>query len=170
MTAHLPEQHITVSVLIPARNEASNLQYALPRIPAYVYEVVLIDGHSTDGTIAEARRLRPDIRIVEQTGWGKGDAIRTGLAKATGDIIVTLDADGSADPVEITRFLKPLLNGSDFAKGSRFLKGGGNHDITRIRRVGNAGLTWLVNLLFSARFTGLCYGYNAFWKYCNALS
>jgi glycosyltransferase involved in cell wall biosynthesis len=88
------------------------------------------------------------------------------LAAATGDIVVLLDADGSADPLEIPRFIDVLLQGNDFAKGSRFLRGGGSHDITWIRRTGNYGLIWLVNLLFGARFTDLCYGYNAFWKYC----
>lgn len=168
MATQLLEQHISISVIIPTRNEAPNLEYVLPHIPAYVNEVVLVDGHSTDGTIAEAQRLRPDIRVVEQVGKGKGDAIRAGMEVATGDIIVLLDADGSADPLEITRFVSVLLQGYDFAKGSRFLKGGGSHDITWIRRTGNYGLIWLVNVLFNARFTDLCYGYNAFWKRCQA--
>ena len=166
MATQLAEQHVSISVIIPTRNEAPNLQYVLPHLPAYVNEVVLVDGHSTDGTIAEAQRLRPDIRVVEQVGRGKGDAIRAGLAKATGDIIVLLDADGSADPLEIPRFVSALLAGNDFAKGSRFLKGGGNHDITWIRRMGNYGLIGLVNILFNARFSDLCYGYNVFWKHC----
>ena len=166
MATYLSEQHISISVIVPTRNEAPNLQYVLPHLPAYIHEVILVDGHSTDDTIAEAQRLRPDIRVVEQVGKGKGDAIKAGLACATGDIVVLLDADGSADPLEIPRFVNALLAGNDFAKGSRFLKGGGNHDITWIRRAGNYGLTWLVNILFNARFTDLCYGYNAFWKHC----
>ena len=168
MATYLSEQHITISVIIPTRNEAPNLQYVIPHLPDFINEVVLVDGHSTDGTIAEAQRLRPDIRIIEQVGKGKGDAIKAGLACATGDIIVLLDADGSADPLEIPRFVSVLLAGNDFAKGSRFLKGGGNHDITWIRRAGNYGLIWIVNILFNARFSDLCYGYNAFWKHCVA--
>jgi hypothetical protein len=77
-----------------------------------------------------------------------------------------LDADGSADPAEIPRFVETLLAGNDFAKGSRFIKGGGSHDITRIRRAGNDGLIWLVNILFGTRFSDLCYGYNVFWRHC----
>lgn len=162
------KQHLKISVIIPARNEAPNLQHVIPHIPQYIGEVLLINGHSTDDTVAEARRLHPDVQIVEQVGMGKGDAIRAGLVKATGDIIVLLDADGSADPAEITCFVDTLLAGNDFAKGSRFLKGGGNHDITWIRRAGNHGLVWMVNLLFNTHFTDLCYGYNAFWKHCLA--
>ncbi len=162
MSAHCP----TTSVVIPARNEASNLQYVLPHIPSIVSEIILVDGHSTDGTAAVAQQLLPTIRIVEQTGEGKGDAIRAGLAASTGDIVVLLDADGSSDPHEIPRFVEALVDGNDFAKGSRFAKGGGSHDITLLRSMGNYVLSKLVNMLFRAQFSDLCYGYNAFWKHC----
>jgi glycosyltransferase involved in cell wall biosynthesis len=156
----------TISVVIPTRNEAPNLRYVLPHIPAIVSEVILVDGHSVDDTIAEAQRLLPSIKIIEQGGKGKGDALRAGFAACTGDIIVMLDADGSADPAEIPRFVEVLLAGNEFAKGSRFIKGGGSHDITRIRRAGNEVLVLLVNILFGTRFSDLCYGYNAFWRHC----
>src|SRR5260370_39167542 len=159
-------KHPNTSVVIPARNEASNLQYVLPHIPPIVSEVILVDGHSTDDTVAVAQQLLPTIHIVEQTGEGKGDAIRAGLAASTGDIVVLLDADGSSDPHEIPRFIDTLVDGNDFAKGSRFAKGGGSHDITLLRRAGNYWLSKLVNLLFRTRFSDLCYGYNAFWKHC----
>jgi glycosyltransferase involved in cell wall biosynthesis len=74
-----------VSVVIPAKNESENLSWLLPRLPTYIDEVVLVDGHSTDGTVEVARRLRPDIKIVTDGGRGKGDALRTGFAAATGD-------------------------------------------------------------------------------------
>jgi glycosyltransferase involved in cell wall biosynthesis len=159
-------QSLSISVIIPARNEASNLQHVLPYIPSIVSEVILVDGHSTDGTITMAQQLLPDIHIIRQQGKGKGNAIQAGLAAATGDIIVLLDADGSADPCEIERFVDVLMVENDFAKGSRFVKGGGSHDITIFRRLGNYGLQVLVNLLFQTRFTDLCYGYNAFWRHC----
>jgi glycosyltransferase involved in cell wall biosynthesis len=159
-------QDLRISVIIPARNEASNLQHVLPYIPSFVNEVILVDGHSVDGTIAMAQQLLPDICIIKQQGKGKGDAIRAGLAATTGDIIVLLDADGSADPCEIARFVDVLMVENDFAKGSRFVKGGGSHDITTLRRLGNQALQLLVNLLFKTRFTDLCYGYNACWRHC----
>jgi glycosyltransferase involved in cell wall biosynthesis len=168
LATQLSQGHQSISVIVPARNEADNLQYVLPRIPSFVDEVILVDGHSTDNTIAEAKRWLPSIRIIEQDGKGKGDAIKLGLAAATGNIIILLDADGSADPLEIADFVDVLLAGNDFAKGSRFLKGAKSHDITLLRRAGNFGLTQIVNILFSARFTDLCYGYNAFWKHCVA--
>ena len=159
-------QRPTTSVVIPARNEASNLQYVLPHIPPIVSEVILVDGHSTDDTVAVAQQLLPTIRIIEQVAEGKGDALRAGVAASTGDIVVLLDADGSTHPHEIPRFVEALMDGNDFAKGSRFAKGGGSHDITPLRSIGNYVLSMLVNVLFGTQFSDLCYGYNAFWKHC----
>ena len=156
----------SISVVIPTRNEAQNLQYVLPFIPSIVSEVILVDGHSTDNTIAVAQQLLPSIKVIQQSGRGKGDALRAGFAMCTGDIIVMLDADGSANPLEIPRFVEALMAGSDFAKGSRFLKGGGSHDISLLRMLGNCSLSALVNCLFWTRFSDLCYGYNAFWRRC----
>jgi glycosyltransferase involved in cell wall biosynthesis len=158
--------HPLISVVIPTRNEAQNLYHVLPSIPPIVNEVILVDGHSIDDTIAVAQQLLPTIRVLKQIGKGKGNALRTGFAACTGDIIVMLDADGSTDPNEIPRFVAALLDGNDFAKGSRFIQGGGSRDITFVRRLGNYGLCKLVNVLFLTRFSDLCYGYNAFWKHC----
>jgi glycosyltransferase involved in cell wall biosynthesis len=151
-----------VSVVVPALNEARNLPHVLDRLPQ-VDEVILVDGGSTDDTVAVARRLRPDIRVVTQNRKGKGNALACGFAACTGDIIVMIDADGSTDPAEIPGFLAALRAGADFAKGSRFRPGGGSADITRLRRAGNHLLSVLVNILFGTRYSDLCYGYNAFW-------
>ena len=124
----------------------------------------MVDGHSVDDTLAAARRLRPEVRIIAQNRRGKGNALACGLAAATGDIIVMIDADGSADPAEIPRFVRTLLDGADYAKGSRFTEGGGSSDITRLRRAGNRVLNALVNLLCQTRYSDLCYGYNALWR------
>jgi glycosyltransferase involved in cell wall biosynthesis len=155
-----------VSVVIPALNEARNLPHVLTRLPEDVYEVILVDGHSVDLTMEVARALYCDVRFVRQTGHGKGNALQTGFRACRGDIIAMLDADGSADAAEIPRFVDALCRGADFAKGSRFLQGGGSGDITRLRRLGNWGLNLLVNVLYGTRYTDLCYGYNAFWAHC----
>ena len=130
--------------------------------------MILVDGHSTDDTVAVAQAIFPDVRVVLQDGRGKGNALACGFAVAHGDIIVMLDADGSTDPAEIPRFVEVLLAGSDFAKGSRFAPGGSSSDITAVRRLGNRALVVLVNVLFGTRFSDLCYGYNAFWRDCLA--
>jgi glycosyltransferase involved in cell wall biosynthesis len=155
-----------VSVVIPTLNEARNLPHVFRLLPADIFEVVLVDGNSTDGTVEMARRLRPDVRVVHQTRRGKGNALACGFAVCRGDIIVMIDADGSTDPREIPAFVAALLAGADFAKGSRFVRGGGSTDITRIRRAGNHALNTFANTLNRTRYTDLCYGYNAFWRRC----
>ncbi len=154
-----------ISVVIPALNEARNLPYLFARLPAVLHEVILVDGRSEDDTIAVARALRPGIRIVKQTRRGKGNALACGFAAATGDIIAMVDADGSADPGEIPAFVKALLNGADFAKGTRFgHEKAGSADLTRLRSLGNRALSFLVNVIYNTRYSDLCYGYNAFWR------
>ncbi|MEU7870744.1 glycosyltransferase family 2 protein [Dactylosporangium sp. NPDC049140] len=152
-----------ISVVVPALNEERNLPYVFERLPEPLHEVVLVDGGSRDRTVEVARRLRPGILVVQQTRKGKGNALACGFAHCTGDIVVMIDADGSTDPAEIPRFIAALVDGADLAKGTRFRDGGGSHDITRLRRLGNAGLNLVVNVLFRTRYSDLCYGYNAFW-------
>jgi diguanylate cyclase (GGDEF)-like protein len=156
-----------LSVVIPTLNEAVNLPHVFAALPESLHEVIVVDGFSTDDTIGVAQALRPDVRIISQDRSGKGNALACAFRASTGDIIVMLDADGSADPSEIPRFVSALLDGADFAKGSRFRAGGGGSaDITRLRRVGNRGLNGLVNVLYGCHYTDLCYGYNAFWRHC----
>jgi len=155
-----------VTVVIPAMNEANNLPHVAARMPGDIDEFVFVDGNSVDDTVAVARELWPSAKIVTQTRKGKGNALACGFEAATGDIVVMIDADGSTDPMEIPRYVTALVSGADFAKGSRFIQGGGSADITKFRRLGNWGLNAIVNLLFRTRYTDLCYGYNAFWRHC----
>jgi glycosyltransferase involved in cell wall biosynthesis len=155
-----------LSIVIPTLNEAANLPFVLSTIAAIDAEVIVVDGRSRDDTIRVAQSLRSDVRVIRERRPGKGAALQAGFEAATGDIIVMLDADGSADGREIPRFVEALMGGADFAKGTRFALGGGSVDITWLRRTGNKALTRLVNLSFGAGFTDLCYGYNAFWRDC----
>ncbi|MGI8802787.1 MAG: glycosyltransferase family 2 protein [Solirubrobacteraceae bacterium] len=155
-----------VSVVIPTLNEERNISPVLARLPDSIFELIVIDGRSTDDTVEEVRRLRPDARLLTQTGTGKGEALCTGFRAARGEIIVMLDADGSTDPAEIPEFVEVLLGGADVAKGSRFIRGGGSSDITATRRLGNWILSRLVNRLYGTAYSDLCYGYNAFWANC----
>ncbi len=157
---------VRVSVILPTLNEVDNLPHVFERMPREVAEVILVDGRSTDGTVEAAKQLWPNIITITQTGVGKGDALACGFSRATGDIIVMLDADGSTDPAEIPRFVATLLAGADFAKGSRFIAGGGSADITRMRRIGNWMLAKTVNYIWGGQYSDLCYGFNAFWTRC----
>ena len=157
---------VRVSVVIPTLNEERNIPHVFARLPDGLHEVIIVDGHSTDGTVGVCRRLRPDVRVVTQPGRGKGNALAAGFAACTGDVVVSMDADGSTDPAEIPRFVAALCHGADFVKGSRFAQGGASSDITRTRRLGNRALNALVNALYGTSYTDLCYGFNAFWARC----
>ena len=161
-----------VSVVIPVLNEGRNICSVLEGIPSDIFEVIVVDGQSTDDTVAIARACAAEyglpLRVVQQPRRGKGDALIHGFAHCGGDIIVTLDGDGSTDAAEIPRFISALRAGAELAKGSRFAPGGGSADITPLRRWGNRVLTALVNKLYRTDYTDLCYGYNAFWRDCLA--
>jgi glycosyltransferase involved in cell wall biosynthesis len=155
--------HPRVSVVICTLNEAKNLPHVLPHIPSWVDEVIVVDGHSSDGTVEVAKKLRPDVKVFYQLREGKGEALRLGIKSSTGDIVVTLDADGETDPRDMHLFIEALLRGCDFAKGSRLRlslpAGKPTH-----RVIGNLIIAAVFNMLFLTRFTDLCSGYNAFWK------
>jgi len=153
-----------ISVIICTLNEENNLPKVLTKIPSWVDEIILVDGHSTDNTVCVAKSILPTIRVLYQPGGGKDDAMKHGFRNARGDIIVTLDADGSTDPVQIPEFVYPLLNGYDFTKGSRFLEA--NLSMPLHRKLGNKMLVALTNLLYGTKYTDVCCGYNAFWKKC----
>lgn len=152
-----------ISVLICTLNEEENLPHVLPDIPSWVDEIILVDGRSVDRTVEIARRLRPETKVFFQPGVGKGDALKHGMQQVTGDIIVTLDADGATDPRDMPRFVEPLLHGYDFVKGSRFL-----HTFPRNKPVHRIVGNWIIvmtfNMLFFRWYTDMCSGYSAFWK------
>ncbi len=158
-----PEGYPKISVIICTLNEEESLPYVLPNIPKWVDEILLVDGHSADTTVQIAKKLQPEIKVMYQPRKGKGDALRYGIQQASGDIIVTLDADGTTDPEEMPKFIEPLLNGYDFAKGSRFALGL-PHNKPWYRILGNWIIVMTFNILFFKKYTDLCSGYNAFWR------
>jgi len=153
----------TVSVIIPALNEAHSLALVLGGLPP-VDEVIVVDGGSADDTVRVARATRPDALVLRQTRSGKGNALACGFAASSGDIVVTLNGDGSTDPGEIPRYVDALLAGAEVAHGSRYRDGGDDLDGGRLERLGNATLSRLVNTLFGTRFTDVGSGYNAYWR------
>src|SRR5882757_10307828 len=97
-----------ISVVIPTMNEECNVGWVLDRLPACIYEVIVVDGRSSDNTVDVVRARRPDARIVLQPARGKGAAVAAGLLAVTGDIAVMIDADGSMDPAEISSLVGAL--------------------------------------------------------------
>lgn len=151
-----------VSIIAPAKNEAANIREILPYLSSF-FEVIVVVGEDDHESAEAAVAALPSVRIVHQTRKGKGNALVCGFDEANGDIIVTFDIDGSADPHEIPRFVEALTRGADLAKGSRFAAGGGSQDITLFRSMGNRGLNVVASGMTGTRFSDLCYGFNAFW-------
>ena len=163
LVTNKPEGYPKISVIICTLNEEKSLPDVLPKIPRWVDEIILVDGNSQDRTVEVAKEIRPEIKIMYQPGRGKGDALIHGIQNSSGDIIVTLDSDNATDPEDLPRFIEPLLNGYDFAKGSRFLKVHPRNKPWH-RILGNWIISISFDVLFFARYTDLCSGYNAFWK------
>lgn len=118
-----------VSVIVPARNESGNIAAIYERTPQMgrETELIFVDGHSTDDTLARIeaemhahREVRSN--LFRQTGKGKGDAVRLGFAKATGDVLMILDADLTVPPEDLPRFFDALIQGKgDFINGVRLV-------------------------------------------------
>jgi glycosyltransferase involved in cell wall biosynthesis len=151
-----------VSVIVPAKGEAENILEILPYLSGF-FEVIVVLSEDDRASAEAAVTALPSARVIHQTRKGKGNALACGFIHANGDVIVTFDIDGSADPHEIPRFVEALTRGADLAKGSRFCPGGGSQDITQFRSLGNYGLNLAASALTGTRFTDLCYGFNAFW-------
>jgi SAM-dependent methyltransferase len=146
----------SVSVIIPARNEAGNIENAVARMPKMGKhtEIVFVEGHSTDGTLEEIRRVcqkyaeQWDLKYATQEGKGKGDAVRKGFAIATGDILMILDADLTVPPEDLTKFYGAIASGKgEFINGSRL--------VYPLEDEAMRGLNILGNKFFSLMFTWL---------------
>jgi SAM-dependent methyltransferase len=119
----------SVSVIVPARNEAGHIEEILDRVPAMGSrtEILFVEGNSTDDTLEVITREvtardDPDIRFYQQPGIGKGDAVRHGYQHATGDVLMILDADMTVAPEDLPRFFEALANGSgEFINGVRLV-------------------------------------------------
>jgi glycosyltransferase involved in cell wall biosynthesis len=156
-----------ISIVIPTLNEASNIGQVLKEVKeelasyGYSYEIIVVDGYSTDNTVAIARSLGAKIMF---DSVGKGSALRKGLAAAKGDILVSMDADLSHKPNELKLLISGIEIGYDICMGSRFIIGGGTEDMSLFRKFGNKFFVWLVDLFYHTNYTDLCYGYRSFRK------
>jgi glycosyltransferase involved in cell wall biosynthesis len=153
-----------ITVIIPTLNEEQNISSIIGELHYLGFKnILMIDGNSTDSTVEVAREL--GVKILQQEKKGKGEALRQAFDyEGLRDWVVMIDADGSMDPREIFHFLEHLKNGTDVVKGSRFLPYGSSEDMTFLRRIGNTFFVSLVNLIWGANYTDLCYGFAAFKK------
>jgi len=155
---------VKLSIVIPVYNEKNTLNTLLTRVEAVDYdkEIVLVDDCSTDGTreIVESYQSKDGYTVtIHPHNKGKGAALRTGFAQASGDIIIIQDADLEYDPKDYGKLLEPILDGrADVVYGSRFL--GGPHRVLFFwHYLGNMALTLLSNIMTNLNLTDMetCY-------------
>jgi glycosyltransferase involved in cell wall biosynthesis len=145
-----------ISIVVPALDAATNVYFVLRQLPD-ADEVILVDGGSADGTPDAARQARPDVKVLVCAGASRAAALAAGIEHASGDVIITLPIDGSADPEEMPALVAALVDGADVAKGSRYA--GSAHGPS----AGDKVLAWLGRRLHGADLTDLGYGYYGFW-------
>ncbi|MCM4078914.1 glycosyltransferase family 2 protein [Paractinoplanes hotanensis] len=141
--------------MIPVRDPAA-LRLMLRGMPG-VDEIVVVD---IDSALPE----QPGAILVRPGSAGAGNALASGVGVARGDVVVTLNGDGSTDPAEIPRFVAALVGGADVALGSRYSAGGRDLTGGRFRRWANLLLIWCLNTLLGTHRTDPGFGYAAFWR------
>lgn len=153
----------TVTVVIPALNEALTIGEIIERVRPYTSDILVVDGHSPDGTADLARSL--GARILFDHGKGKGEAIRSVIPHLDREITVFIDADGSHDPADIPALIRPILSGeADHVSGSRLIGGsselhGGFDECFRL--MGSSLITACINRRFRVRLSESQNGFRA---------
>lgn len=157
----------SVSIVIPARNESGNIENAILRMPKFSnhQEIIFVEGNSTDDTWDTIQKIKQkydhthDIKITQQTGKGKGDAVRKGFGMATGDILMILDADLTMPPEELPKFYNAIAGyKGDFINGSRLVYAMDEKAMRFLNRLGNKffsqAFTWLLEQKFRDTLCG----------------
>ncbi len=149
-------EEITVSVVIPVKNERGNIEAAITRTPhmGKHTEFIFVEGHSKDGTLDEIKRVQAmypekDIKCLVQDGKGKGDGMRKGFAHASGDVLIILDGDLTTPPEEMPRFLNALVSGhGECINGSRLIYGMEDEAMRFLNLIANfmfgVGFSWVL--------------------------
>lgn len=147
---------LSVTVLVPCRNERGNIESAITRMPRFAddMEILFVEGNSSDGTFEECERVRDtyaddwNIKAVRQDGKGKGDAVRKGFELARGDVLMILDSDLTMPPEDLPKFYDALVAGKgEFVNGTRL--------VYPMEREAMRFLNWVANQIFSVLFTWL---------------
>ena len=156
-------REVRVSVIVPCRNEARNIRPVLEWAAPYADELLVVDGHSSDGTREIAAEMGATVLL--DNGKGKGDALRVAIAAASGDILVFVDADGSHDPRDIPALVQPIVDGeADHVSGSRMLGGSDELHATLnqfVRLFGSQVITLSINYSQGVRLTDSQNGFRA---------
>lgn len=161
-----------VSVVCPCRNERGNIAEVVRRLPAMGShtELIFVEGHSRDGTLEECRRValahpERDIKVLVQTGRGKGDAVRMGFTEAKGDLLIILDADLSVAPEDLPQFYRALASGvGEFAMGSRLVYAMDPEAMRFLNLLGNRFFGLLLSVLIGQPIKDTLCGTKVMWR------
>jgi ubiquinone/menaquinone biosynthesis C-methylase UbiE len=160
-TRNLPQDKLTATVVIPCRNERGNIEAAVRRLPQFCddLEILFVEGHSNDGTLEEIHRViaaypERDIRILQQDGVGKGDAVRKGFAHARGDVLLILDADLTVPPEDLPKFFRALTEGKgDLINGTRLVYAMDELAMRPLNFIANRSFALIFSWLLNERVT-----------------
>jgi len=166
------EQPASVSVVIPCRNERGNIEPAIRRLPEFgsAQEILFVDGHSSDGTVEEIRRVaalhpRRNIRLLEQQGSGKGDAVRQAFAAATGEVLMILDADLTVPPEDLPRFHRAITAGKcEFISGCRLVYPMEDEAMQTLNLIANKCFALAFSWLLGQRLKDTLCGTKVLWR------
>lgn len=154
---------MNVSLIIPTLNEAGCIAKTISEVPqGSANEIIVVDGHSTDGTADIVKALGH--KVVMQTGKGFGNAFTEGVLASSGDIVVLMDADGSHNPADIPLLVEKVKEGYDYVMAIRYAPGRRSEDDTWIRHLGNMFFTFLINLIHKVFVADALYLYTAIRK------
>ena len=162
----------SVTVVCPCRNEKGNIEEAVRRLPALGSrtELIFVEGHSKDDTLAECRRVAAahpqlNIKVMVQSGKGKGDAVRLGFANATGDMLIILDADLSVAPEDLPQFYEAMVSGAgEFAMGSRLVYTMDPKAMRFLNLLGNRFFGLLLSVLIGQHVKDTLCGTKVLWR------
>lgn len=167
---HPSRQLYSVSIIIPARNEEENIPKIIPGIPKFgkSQEIIFVEGHSKDETWEEIKmeeRKRKNVTALKQTGNGKADAVKLGLSKTRGDIVIIYDADRTVDAKDLPKFYNVLATGlGNFANGSRLVYPMESDAMQSLNKIGNKIFGSLFTKILGQRFKDTLCGTKAFFR------
>lgn len=151
-----------ISIIIPTKNEGQGIGSVINSVKKYSNDIIVVDGHSNDGTKEIA--LKSGVNFYLDHGEGKGDAVRLGIAKAKGDILIIFDSDGSPNPNDIPYLIKEIENSADMVITSRRTGGSFDSEITPngiLRTFGSDLMAYLVNIKFHTKLSDVIYNFRA---------
>jgi SAM-dependent methyltransferase len=163
----------STSIVIPCRNEKGNIERALREMPKFGshQEIIFVEGNSSDDTLGECRRVQSayaqtmDIKVFQQEGKGKGDAVRKGFANATGDILMILDADLTVPPSALAKFYEAIAtNKGEFINGTRLVYPMEDEAMRPLNQIANRAFAQIFSYLLNQRYTDTLCGTKVLWK------